>query len=368
MVDYQYKRRPDNQLVTAHKFEVWLVGTNPQWYCIGYVKGSETVCNRAKQQYTDACVCALSKVSFDSWTQAAYISTPVPFRVDLAKSKITIFDSASHTHADLYATMPTHPVPPRSVADVARIQTNRSIDIIAIIKSMSGMRKSKTDQEIVDVELVDNSTNAPDRLATIVVSVFGAQKIAKLSIGATMAFFNLSVSCAGRAAKPTINHYPDELMVDPPPCEKTTELLANIADLSSATNTDKLTAVWAPSHEARDVSGVQPLSCAAFMDLTSEKPDADLPLVSQLMWVHIEEPEPDSDVLDPSGARLWYRVALRDVSGSVLMGIPQRCAFALANCSSLDEFTKKHAAGELNMPLLCQARVSRVLRGKDGAT
>ena len=73
-------------------------------------------------------------------------------------------------------------------------------------------------------------------------------------------------------------------------------------------------------------------------------------------------------MVDPSGDRLWYRVAVRDVSGSVLMGIPQRCALVLANCSSMDEFTKKHAAGALNMPLLCQARVSRVLRGKDGAS
>ena len=109
-------------------------------------------------------------------------------------------------------------------------------------------------------------------------------------------------------------------------------------------------------------------SCAAFLDYTSENPTATLPEVSQLMWVHIEEPDPESDVVDKNGERLWYRVPLRDVSGSVLMGIPQRCALVLANCSSMDEFTKKHAAGALNMPLLCQARVSRVLRGKDGAS
>ncbi len=73
------------------------------------------------------------------------------------------------------------------------------------------------------------------------------------------------------------------------------------------------------------------------LDYTSENPAAASPTVSQLMWVHIEEPEPDASVLDTSGDRLWYHVPLRDVSGSVLMGILQRCALILANCSSMDE-------------------------------
>ncbi len=157
VVDYQYKRRPDYQLVTQHKFEVWLVGSNPQAYCIGYVKGTETVCNRAKQQYADASLCTLSKVVFDTYGNASYNSTPIALRVDLAKSQITVLDSASETYANLSATMPTHPVPPRSVADVAGITTNRNTDLIAMIKSVENQRQSKAGEDIVDVELVDDS-------------------------------------------------------------------------------------------------------------------------------------------------------------------------------------------------------------------
>ena len=40
--------------------------------------------------------------------------------------------------------------------------------------------------------------------------------------------------------------------------------------------------------------------------------------------------DPDGEVLDPSGIHIWYRVALRDMSGSVLLGIPQRCALVPA--------------------------------------
>ena len=118
----------------------------------------------------------------------------------------------------------------------------------------------------------------------------------------------------------------------------------------------------------RGVSGRQALSCAAFLDYTTETPEAALPEVVQLMWVHIEEPDPDGEVLDTSGTHIWYRAALRDMSGSVQVGIPQRCAFVLAGCSTKEEFSKKHAAGELNMPLLCHARVSRSVRTNDGAS
>ena len=187
-------------------------------YCIGYVKGSKADCGKAQDTFTDACVCALSKVAFDTYTSPAAISTPIAFRVDLAKSNIIVLDKRPGNYAELYASMPTHPVPPRSVADVARINTARSTDLIAVIKRVIGAekpRKSKTGEDIVDVELVDTSMTKPtSKLAEIVVSIFGADKIKKLSKGATMVFFNLSVTCGrGRDAKPSINHYSDQLLL-----------------------------------------------------------------------------------------------------------------------------------------------------------
>ena len=367
---YTYTSKRDQRAVTAHKFEVWLVGNNPQDYCIGFVKGSVAECNQAKMKYTDDTVWTLSKVSLDTYTAGTYISTPIPCRVDLAKSKMTIWDAGDEDDIELRASMPKHPVPPRSVADVARITTNRSTDLIAMIKEVSTQkRKSKSDEEIVDVELLDNSMTKQDKLASIVVSVFGTRKVEQLKhvVGKPMAFFNLSVVCAGRGCSPQINHYSDELMEPAPECEKTASLRAKQQDLAAATNTDKLTAVWTPNL-SRDVSGRQALSCAAFLDYTSETPEAALPEVVQLMWVHIEEPDSDGEVLDSSGGHIWYRAALRDVSGSVPLGIPQRCAFVFAGCSTKEEFSKKHAAGELNLPLLCHARVSRSVRTKDGAS
>ena len=101
--------------------------------------------------------------------------------------------------------MPQQPVPPRSVADGSSTTTNRSTDLIAMIKNVStDRRRSKAGEEIVDVELVDNSMTPAGKLATIVASVFGTSKIQQLAdaVGAPMAFFNLSVVCAGRGSSP----------------------------------------------------------------------------------------------------------------------------------------------------------------------
>ena len=218
---YTYTSKNDQRTVTASKFEVWLVGNAAKDYCIGFVKGTEKECKDAKKKYTDDTVWALSKVSLDSYTALMYISTPVPFRVDLTKSKMTICEAL--LHKELHASQPKHPEPPRSVADVARIATNRATDLIAMVKDVSAeTRKTKSDENVVDVELLDDSMANPGKLAVIMVSVFGTHKIEQLkqSIGQPMAFFNISVVCNGRGNAPQVNHYSGELMKPAPKYEK----------------------------------------------------------------------------------------------------------------------------------------------------
>lgn len=359
---YTYNKKSDQTPVTVKKFETWLVGSKPESYCVGYVKGSDRVVEQAQRRFTDGSVWELSKVAFDTYTGAAYISTPVPFRVDLGRSTVLARDSDKPDDRQLRDTMPRSPVPPRSVADVARFTTNRSTDLIAVVKEWSRERKDKSGESIVDVELIDNSELTQGKLATVKVSVFGTSKVGlvKLSTGEPMVFLNLSVSCAD--GKPQITHYKDALAQAAPECGKTASLKAKGGELAEATNTERLTSEWTPQ-QPRDVSGPQPLSCAAFLDFTTETPLAALPPVVQLMWVHFEEPEPDDEVLDGSGSRVWIRTPGRDASGAAQMGVPQRCALALASCASKDEFLQKHAAGGLNMPLLCHARISRNVRG-----
>ena len=368
---YTYFQKKSQQEVTAHKFEVTLVGSNPQEYCKGFVKASQEDCEKAAAKFKDGTVWALSKVAFDTYTAGQYISTPVLYRVDLSKSIMTSRDTNSDADKALRASMPPAPVPPTSVGDLTRITTNRSTDLIAVVKEVGNQtRRSKADELIVDVLLVDGTMASSGNLATIDVSVFGASKIDKLkaAVGTPMAFFNLSISCEKRGEKPKLTHYSKDKIAPAPECQKTAELHQKAGDLTSATNTETLTQVWVPK-ETRDVSGPQTLSCAAFLDYTTETPEANVPDVSQLMFVHIEEPAPEENIL--SGDRVWLVTQLRDNSGPVSVGIPQRCALELAKVPDKDTFTQKHAAGELNFPLLCHARISRTKReaeAKGGAS
>ena len=66
MEKYTYISKKNGQEVTAYKFEVWLVGNNPQHYCIGFIKGNEKQCNLARRKYTDHTVWSFSKVSLDA--------------------------------------------------------------------------------------------------------------------------------------------------------------------------------------------------------------------------------------------------------------------------------------------------------------
>ena len=60
----------------------------------------------------------------------------------------------------------------------------------------------------------------------------------------------------------------------------------------AASDTEMLTTEWVPGSAGVDVSGPEPLGCAAFLDYTAEAPHAHLPSVTQIPWVFIEEPMP----------------------------------------------------------------------------
>ena len=310
---YAYTNKK-GQDVTAHKFEVSLVGKKPEDYCKGYVKSTQSECSKAASKFQDGTVWALSKVAFDTYTQSQYISTPVPYRVDLSRSLMKILDESTETQETLRASMPSSPAPSASVADVTRITTNRSIDVIAVIKEIDGRtRQSKTGEMIADIVLVDNTTVGSGKLALIDVRVFGATKIEQLTeaVGTPMAFFNLSIACDKQSGKPKITHYSKDKIAPAPECQKTNELRQKGEELQNATDTEKLTQVWQPN-QTKDVSGPQPMSCAAFLDYTKETPQATVPDVNQIMWAHIEEPTPSENIL--FGDRLWFRTQLRDPS------------------------------------------------------
>ena len=102
------------------------------------------------------------------------------------------------------------------------------------------------------------------------------------NVGKPLAFFNLTI--AVDAGKRVVNHYAKAPLLAAPDSEKTKHLLAQASTLTVATNTVQLSSEkeW-QLHESPDVSGPQPLCCAAFLDLTAEEPAAaNMPSVVQI--------------------------------------------------------------------------------------
>ena len=153
-------------------------------------------------------------------------------------------------------------------------------------------------------------------------------------MGEPIVFFNLSIAASKDSTD--INHYADEVVASPPVCSKTEALTNKKAELAAATNTEMLTQTWTPS-QGKDVSGLQPLSCIAFLDYSSATPEAPVPEVVQLMWLHLEEPEADADVVYQD--RVWYKICARDMSGGIQVGIPQRNALSCRRVMLRVDFT-----------------------------
>jgi hypothetical protein len=191
VIQHTYTQRQDNKMVTAHKFEAWLVGPKAESYCLGFVKCTPTAVQKAAKDYPNGSAWVLSKPALDTYTAANFMSTPAPFRIDLAKSTLV-------PKSDGADEMPCMRVPPRTVAEVARITTNRSNGLIAVVEQVCREWSSKTGVDIADVHLLDNSEQH-GQLAAVTVSVFGKDKIKlfQKNIGEPTVFFNLSVSCSG---------------------------------------------------------------------------------------------------------------------------------------------------------------------------
>ena len=228
-------------------------------------------------------------------------------------------------------------MPPRTVGETAKVTTNKTQDLLAVVKSAINKRRTRDGIDIIDAVLIDDSKAETSELATVFVSVWGDQKVDLIekNVGKPLAFFNLTIKKDGGSR--VVNHYADALLLPAPDSEKTKQLVTEASTLTTATNTLQLSKEkeWNP-HQPPDVSGPQPLSCAAFLDLTAEEPTAaNMPNVVQIPWLMIEEPAQEDDVVisNEYGSRLWFVTKARDLSGAVRVGCPQRIALALANAT-----------------------------------
>ena len=339
MLTYTYKSKRDGREQTVKRWECTLLGLTPGAYCAGFLKGNDEQLKRGAEKFPDGSMWLLSKAVLDPKADLAYISTPLKFRVDLDKSALT------PAQEPLPPDFPSHPVPPRTVAETATITSTRATDLIALVKEISKTRTTKSGTCVATVTLIDGSKrDGVLSEATIDVSVFGDQKIFFLekcqSDSEPVVFFNLQVKAD--KTKCEINHWSESIVTKAPASKRAGELKTMPESLRTTAVTDTITSA-ACVYTPRDISGFQPLSVCAYLDYTSGIPSLDMPEVVQICWARLQEPCSTDDILDRStGQRLWFLADLSDVSGGVQVGVPERCALNSAGCLDAEAFTKKH--------------------------
>jgi hypothetical protein len=363
---YTYVEKKSQKEITAYKFECLLLGDKEGVYMCGFLKGTQQQVNDAANKFKDGQVFKLSKISLDTWTSTTSISSPKAFRLNLEKTtcqQIAANDALAQQ-------IPLAPVPPRTVGETAKVTTNKNQDLLAVVKAATNKRTTRDGIDIIDAVLIDDSKAETGQFATVLVSVWGDEKVNLIeeNVGKPLAFFNLTIKM--EAGNRVVNHYAEALLLAAPDSEKTEHLLAEASTLTGATNTVQLSKEreWHPQ-ESPDVSGPQPLCCAAFLDLTAEEPAAaNMPSVVQIPWLLLEEPAQDEDVevTNEHGGRLWFVTKARDCSGAVRVGCPQRIALTLANATDKGDFKAKHGENSLGFPLFVHARLTRSVRQGSG--
>ena len=366
MSSYSYRRRSGAGTATQHKFSCLLLGapeesgtTGTSCYCMGIFKGSEVQVKAMTEKYKEGTTLKLSKVTFDGTVTAQYIHTPHQVVVDMGKTTVHIMSPPELQMSGLK--LGSQVVPPRTVAETSGIRSSKSTDVLAMIKSMTNARTCNSGEEVADAILIDGSSNSSDHSA-ISVAVFGHNKITFLKQNAEkpLVFLNLAIKVTD--GKKEITHWPSDDVFLAPECAKAKKLDQD-AEALRGVKVNLLTSEWQPTHQKRDVSGTQPLSCCGFLDFAAELPQAEhMPEVVQVNWVRVDEPMPGMQVVDKTGQRIWFLTKMSDITGSVQVGVPERIALALSNSKDKEEFIKVHKAGQLQFSLFHNVRLTRTAK------
>ena len=102
----------------------------------GFIKGTERQAQAAKEKFKNGSKWLLSKPAFDTWTKPAYISTPKQFRINLASSTMATIDGE-------VSNMASEPIPPRTIAETVGINTDKTEDVLCLVRSTKNRRTNK---------------------------------------------------------------------------------------------------------------------------------------------------------------------------------------------------------------------------------
>ena len=367
---YTYTKRAGTGQHTQHKFECLLLGVadgendaNTGIYAMGLAKHEEKSVAAMETKWPEGTVLKLSNVVFEGSIGKENIHTPMPMVICLKRTRVDIM---AETEVLMnHVKLGRHAVPPRTIADIDKIRTNKATDVLAYLKTLTSTRACHNGQEVADGILVDDSEKASGNVA-VSVAFFGGAKIEFLrqQVGKAVVCMNLKVQV--KDGKREIVHWASENVYEAPACVKTQTLTEKAGALQGAA-VKMLTTEWEPSFDKKDISGPQHEFCCAGLDFAAECPTATVPEVVQINWCRIEEPEPGADVFAPGGERIWFVTTIKDITGSCQVGIPEKVALDLSRLRTKEDFEFHHEQGTLHFPLFVNVRLTRTTRSPNGS-
>jgi len=359
---------------------------DPSQYCQAHFK--KTTANASKHAQTmetfkNGQRFVMSRVGFVSDAKAAYVSAPLKDVVDLSK-----------TTMDRLLQMPdsaVQPVPKPTVAGSSDLGTNQFFDVTARVHEVGEIRAHENNRSSFLVNIVDGSLDKDvakikvmplriycDTVAThspcsaaqtpwISVATGGCDQLKKfleeqVQNNTAVSFYCISGAqddqgkYAFRTTKSTFL-----ATATGPKAEK----LNTDSVLHSLRAEDTVSFELQAARAARDWSQEQgkETSCkllASFARTATGIAELDSgETIWQLNWVVPTEPSQAQNLKGNDGTRLWFPLAIRDISGPIVLYITEQAALKLTGVVDAAEFDQLHADNRLRFPVLASVKVWR---------
>ena len=375
-----YKYTWDGSERSSRIFKCLLVDVeDPTWYCHAELKKTTknaSTYNTTIAKFKEGAVFIFKSIAFVKDVKSQYLSASKRDVVNLA------YTTASEVKGITQACA-VQPCPIGTVSEKLQLQQEQRFDLTALILTVSPVRDAGTDRntgadkKCCDVELIDGSTNeAKDKKMTMPLTIFMVkdsdvhqQLLQCMENSLPVTLLQMQGSKTKDDEYVFQSAYKGWRVITASaaqPGSDKAQLLVNDAQaLRSEQNTE---AFAKPSFEAnmrRDYSGVPGTETTVKLFLSLPSISSGITSLDeeesvwQINWARVHEPAPQLDIMNRKGTKLWFPVTFRDNTMQHTLWMQEEAALQLSDCTTAEDFKKKHADGCLWFPLICSLKIVR---------
>ena len=249
------------------------------------------------------------------------------------------------------------PQPDLIVADCLGFKKNQRFDVIALVTSVSEARPVVLARHVVDVRLVDGSTDKEGKLAELKVSLFYNSSTSadpmndlRSHANSTQAFFFFSLQAkearGGIAVESTHDFFFEKAKGT-----KADKLHQEAVALHSKPQDERrvIENEFVPTGDTTDYStvlGTETFTCL-LNSMSSETGVATIDsdkTVWQINWCEVTWPNSE-EVCTKDCARIWFKTNVLDLCGQITVWVDEKSALSLSNLSSKEKSSRHVAKG-----------------------